>query len=58
MVAGPTEDTERLLQQLCRLNQALDTSQWTVYKRKEEPSGVRLVLSIDLQSVAVLEGLK
>jgi hypothetical protein len=29
-----------------------------VYERKEEPSGARLVLSIDSQSLKLLEGLK
>jgi hypothetical protein len=46
---GHGEDTERLLQRLRRLNRGLDTSQWRVYERKEEPKGVRLVLSIDSQ---------
>ena len=55
---GTAEDTERLFHRLRRLNRGLDTSQWRVYERKEEPSGVRLVLSIDSQSVTVLEGLK
>ena len=55
---GPKEDTERLFQRLRRLNRGLDTSQWRVYERKEEPKGVRLVLSIDSQSVATLEELK
>jgi hypothetical protein len=54
---GPGEDTERLFQQLSRLNRGLDTSQWRVYERKEEPKGVRLVLSEDSQSLATLEGL-
>jgi hypothetical protein len=54
---GPVEDTERLFQQLCRLNKGLDTSLWTVYERKEEHNGVRLVLSINSQSVTVLEEL-
>jgi hypothetical protein len=44
---GPGEDTEHLFQRLRRLNWGLDTSQWRVYERKEEPEGVRLVLSID-----------
>jgi hypothetical protein len=33
----------------------LETKQWRVYERKEELNGVRLVLSIDQSSVAVLE---
>jgi len=41
---------------LRRLNRRLDTRHWRVYERKEEPKGVRLVLSIDT-SVAALEGL-
>jgi len=55
---GPREETERLFQRHRRLNRGLDTSQWRVYERKEEPKGVRLVLSIDSQSVATLEELK
>jgi hypothetical protein len=55
---GPGEDTERLFQRLRRLNRGLDTSQWRVYERKEEPKGVCVVLSIDSQSVTTLEGLK
>ena len=55
---GPVEDTERYLLRLRRLNRGLDTGQWRVYERKEETNGVRLVLSIDTASVAVLEGLK
>ena len=55
---GPVEDAERYLLRLRRLNRGLDTGQWRVYKRKEEPDWVRLVLSNDTASVAVLEGLK
>jgi hypothetical protein len=55
---GPAEETECLFQQLRTLNQGLDTSQWRVYKRKEECSGVCLVLSIDSQSMTVLEELE
>jgi hypothetical protein len=44
---GPMEDTGRYFQRLRRLNQGLDTSHWRVYERKEEHSGVHLVLSID-----------
>ena len=51
---GPVEDTERL----CRLNRGLDTGNWRVYERKEEPNGVRLGLSIDTASITVLEGLR
>ena len=35
----------------------LDTEKWRVYKRREEPHGVCLVLSVDSQSIAVLERL-
>lgn len=55
---GPVEDTERLLARLRRLNRGLETSQWRVYERKEEPRGVRLVLSIDSESAATLERMK
>jgi hypothetical protein len=51
---GPVEDTEQYLLLLHRQNQ--DTRHWRVYKRKEEPDGIRLVLSIDAASIAVLEG--
>jgi hypothetical protein len=44
--------------QLHRLNWGLDTGNWRVYERKEEPNGVHLVLSIDTASVTVLEGLR
>jgi len=54
---GPMENTEHCFSRLCRLNQGLDTGQWRVYKRWEEPNGVRLVLSIDAALVTVLEGL-
>jgi hypothetical protein len=33
----------------------LETKQWRVYERKEEPHGVRLVLIIDQSSVSALE---
>jgi hypothetical protein len=36
--SGPAEDTERYFQRLSRLNQGLNTSQWRVYERKEEPT--------------------
>ena len=55
---GSAEDAERYLLRLRRLNQGLDTRHWRVYERKEEPSGVRLVLSIDTASVTMLERLK
>ena len=55
---GPAEDTERLFARLRRLNRGLETNQWRVYERKEEPRGVRLVLSIDSQSADTLERLK
>ena len=55
---GPAEDTECLFHWLHRLNWGLDTSQWRVYEHKEEHSGVRFALSIDSQSVTMLEGLK
>jgi hypothetical protein len=54
---GPVEDAERYLTRLRRLNRGLDTGQWRVYERKEEVNGVRLVLSIDVASITVLEGL-
>ena len=55
---GPAEDAERYLLWLHRLNQGLDTRHWRVYERREESSGVRLVLSIDAASVTVLERLR
>ena len=55
---GPAEDTERYMLWLCRLNRGLDTGQRRVYECREEPNGVRLVLSIDTASVTMLEGLK
>jgi hypothetical protein len=54
---GPVEATEQYFLRLCRLNRGLDTGNWRVYKRKEEPNGVRLVLSINTVSVTMLEGL-
>jgi len=54
---GPAEEADRYLLQLRRLNQGLDTRHWRVYERKEEPNGVRLVLSVDTASVTVLERL-
>ena len=55
---GPVEDTERYLLRLRRLNWGLDTGIWRVCERREEPHGVRLVLSIDTASITVLEGLR
>ena len=55
---GPVEDTERYFSRLRRLNRGLDTRNWRVYERREEQHGVRLVLSIDNTSAAVLEGLQ
>jgi hypothetical protein len=55
---GPVEDTERYLLRLHKLNRDLGTGHWRVYERREEANGVRLVLSINIAYVAVLEGLK
>jgi hypothetical protein len=55
---GTVEATERYLLRLHRLNRVLDTGNWRVYERKEEPNDVRLVLSIDTASITVLEGLR
>jgi hypothetical protein len=55
---GSMEDTKRYLLRLRRLNRGLDTGQWIVYERREEPNGVCLVLSTDTASVAMLEGLE
>jgi hypothetical protein len=54
---SPLEDMERYFQRIRRLNRGLDTGHWRVYERKEEPSGVHLVLSIDSSSVAALKGM-
>jgi hypothetical protein len=54
---GPVEDTERYFSWLRRLNRGLDTGNWRVYERREEPHGVCLLLSIDAASVTVFEGL-
>jgi hypothetical protein len=54
---GPVEDTGRYLHWLHRLNWGLDTDNWRVYECKEEPSGVRLVLSIESKSITALERL-
>jgi hypothetical protein len=40
------------------LTKGLDTENWRAYERREEPNGVRLVLSIDTASVTMLEGLR
>ena len=53
---GPAEDTERCFSRLRRLNEGLDIGQWRVYEHREDPKGVRLVLSIDAASATVLEG--
>jgi hypothetical protein len=45
------------LQQLCRLNGGLDTDNWRAYESKEEPNGVRLMLSIDTMYITALERL-
>ena len=55
---GPVENMEQYFLRLHRLNQGLNTGHWRVYERKEKPDRVCLVLSIDTDSVAVLEGLK
>ena len=55
---GPVEDTERLFLRLRSLNRGLNTETWRVYERREEPNGVRLVLSVDSASITVLEGLR
>jgi hypothetical protein len=54
-IPGTVEDTDTALRCLRRLNRGLETAKWRVYKRREEPNGVRLVLSIDQDSVAALE---
>jgi len=55
---GSAEDTERCFSRLRRLKLGLDTGQWRVYERREDPNRVRLVLSIDAASATVLEGLR
>jgi hypothetical protein len=57
-IPGPVEDTDTSLRRLRRLNRGLETAQWRVYKHREEPNGIRLVLSIDQDSVAALECLQ
>jgi hypothetical protein len=54
---GPVEDTERYFTRLRRLNRGLDTGQWRTYERRDDPYGVRLVLSIDSASVTTLKRL-
>ena len=54
----PEEDTERCFSRLRRLNRGLDTGQWRVYERREDPDGVRLVLGIDAATATVLEGVR
>jgi hypothetical protein len=39
---GTAEDTERLFARIRRLNRGLETNQWRVYERKEEPRGSAL----------------
>jgi hypothetical protein len=57
-IPGPVEDTDTALRCLRRLNRGLETAQWRVYERREEPNGFRLVFSIDQDSVAALERLQ
>jgi hypothetical protein len=57
-IPGPVEDTDMFLRRLRRLKQGLETVHWRVYERREESNGVRLVLSIDQDSVATLERLQ
>ena len=54
---GTVEDSESYFQWVHRLNQCLDTRHWKVYEFREEPNGVRLVLSIDMTFVTTLEGM-
>jgi hypothetical protein len=44
------------LLQLQRLNWGLDTGLWRVYEHREKPNGVRLALSVNSSSIAVLGG--
>ena len=55
---GPAEDVERYLLWLRRLNQGLYTRQWRVHEYREKSKGLRLVLSIDADSVSLLEKLR
>jgi hypothetical protein len=54
---GPAEDIRRYLQWFHRLNQGLDTDNWRVYQRKEEPNRVHLVLNVDSKYTTALERL-
>jgi hypothetical protein len=54
---GSGEDKELYFLWLRRLKRGLETGLWRAYERKEEPSGVCLVFSVDSSSIAVLEGL-
>ena len=55
---GPVEDTaiSAMAQQVEQ--GGLDTDNWRVYEHKEEPNGVRLLLSIDSKSIIALERLR
>jgi hypothetical protein len=57
-IPGPVVDTDTFLRRLCRLNRGLETADWRVYERREESNGLRLVLSIDQDSVATPERLQ
>jgi hypothetical protein len=57
-IPGPVEYTDTSLRRLRRLNRGLETAQRRVYERREEPNGVRFVLSFDQDSVAALERLQ
>ena len=50
---GPLEYTEQLFFRLRRLNRGLNTETWRVYEPREEPNGVRLLLSVDSASGTV-----
>lgn len=52
---GPVEDTKRYFQRLHKLNQSLDTRQWTVYERREDLMGSALCSA--LTSITALEGM-
>jgi hypothetical protein len=54
---GLVEDTETLFRPVLRQNRGLETGQWSICERKEEPHEVRLVLSIDQASVTALENM-
>jgi hypothetical protein len=57
-IPGPLGDTDTSLRHLRRLKRGLETAQWRVYERREEPNVVRHVLSIDQDSVTTLERLQ